>query len=104
MQRGKAKKRSRSDIEIELAERLEKLGLEMSLLKINYMFYLAKNEEGHYLCGIDQNNNPIFSENYDEALWSYNQDRLNGYINGNSISASSESGQGGNNPPQKPPF
>lgn len=67
------------------------------------MFYLAKNSDGHYLCGIDQDNNPIFSEDYNSALWSWSEDRLNGYISANSIEADSE-GQGGNNPPQKPPF
>jgi hypothetical protein len=99
----KPKKRdSRSDFEIELAERLEKAA---SPLNSNNMFYLAKNSNGQYLCGIDQNNDPIFSDDYDSALWSWSQDRLNGYISDNSISASSEEGgQGGNNPPQKPPF
>lgn len=74
------------------------------ITKIEYMFYLAKDSNGKYLCGIDQGNNPIFSDDYDSALWSWSEDRLNWYINANSIEADSQSGEGGNNPPQKPPF
>lgn len=72
------------------------------------MFYFAKNSDGHYLCGIDENENPIFSENRDFALYSYSQSRLQGYVDDNDISeatvSDSSSDQGGNNPPQKPPF
>lgn len=69
-------------------------------------FYLGQNSSGQYLCGIDQDNNPIFSDDYDQALWSWNQDRLQNYVTGNSISDATVQTQdsGGNNPPQKPPF
>ena len=69
-------------------------------------FYLGQNSSGQYLCGIDQDNNPIYSDDYDQALWSWSQDRLQNYVTGNSISGATVQSQdsGGNNPPQKPPF
>lgn len=69
-------------------------------------FHLAKNSSGQYLCGIDQDNNPIFTDDYDQALWSWNHDRLQGYISSNSLSDTSieSADEGGVAPPNKPPF
>jgi hypothetical protein len=69
------------------------------------MYYLAKNSEGQYLCGIDENNEPIFSDSFDSSLWSWNEERLQNYVDDNSIEATvSANDSGNNNPPQKPPF
>jgi hypothetical protein len=70
------------------------------------MFYLAQNAAGEYLCGIDENEDPIYSADANQALWSWNQTRLQNYIDDNSISDATVQSQdsGGNNPPPKPPF
>lgn len=70
------------------------------------MRYLAKHTEtGHYLAGIDENDAPIFTETYNDAMWSHSQTRLQKYVNDNSIeTAEVEGSNGGTNPPQRPPY
>lgn len=68
-------------------------------------FYLAQNAAGEYLCGIDQDNGPIYSSDREQALWGWSQERLQNYVNDNEISdATVQTQDSGNNPPQKPPF
>jgi hypothetical protein len=69
-------------------------------------YYLAQNAAGEYLCGIDENEDPIYSSDFSQSLWSWSQTRLQNYIDDNSISDATVQSQdsGGNNPPQKPPF
>lgn len=69
-------------------------------------FHYVKNSAGEFLCGLDQDNNPIYSSQYDQALWSWNWSRINAYVSDNSISDAElqSDDSGGNNPPNKPPF
>lgn len=107
MKKGK-KPGAREALEIRIYKRLEESISGKSPLNLNNMFYLFKNSAGEHLCGIDENDEPIFSGDYDQALYSYNQDRIQKYVEDNEISGVSlvsfTSGEGGNNPPQKPPF
>lgn len=72
------------------------------------MFHVIKhNISGNYLCGVDSEGLPVFSENYDEALWSRHESAITSVITNNSLSDVSTTtieGGGGNNPPRRPGF
>ena len=70
------------------------------------MPHVIKNSEGKYLVSIDENQNPVWGDNYDDAMWSHFASHVQAVIDDYAVEdASVDSGDSGsNNPGHKPPF
>lgn len=68
-------------------------------------FYYITNSSGHYFCGFDQDGNEQWQENPDSYVYSWDQTRLQNYVDDNEIqNATVTASSGGNAPPSGPGF
>lgn len=70
------------------------------------MAHVIKNSDGKYLVSIDENQNPVWGDNFDDAMWSHFASHTQAVINDYNISDAevNSDDSGGNNPQNKPPF
>lgn len=68
------------------------------------MIHLIKHSvSGQYLVGIDEEGFGIFSDNYNQAIWSESEESVSSFIVTNNLTNATAS-EGGSQPPTKPPF
>lgn len=69
-------------------------------------FFFCKNDAEQYLQGIDANGCPVFTGNYDHAIWSRHENSVDLMISNNSLDVTklSATDSGGVVPPHRPGF
>jgi hypothetical protein len=93
----------------EIEQLQEYLNLHKQNKKITVMpyqdFYVAEHDTtGEFVSGLDENQEPTFSADIDEAEWSFNESTVEGLINRFGIADVKPKVRQGSNHPPKPPI
>lgn len=66
-------------------------------------FYVAQHDDTEeYVAGIDENEQPLFSDDINDAEWSSSEETVQSYINRFAIEGVKPKPKGGNHPPKPP--
>lgn len=66
-------------------------------------YVITKNDTGEYLKELDENDDPVFTTEHNEAGWSFDPEVLNRFIDDFDLAGvKAVPGTGGNHPPRPP--